>query len=157
MLTLRPYQTNLVAQTRALLAQRVRRVLIQSPTGSGKTCLVAHMLAGAASKGKRAWFLVHRKELLDQSVSTFVTAADLHVGILAAGYPPDSSAPVQVCAVNSLRSRLAKVRTPDLVVWDEAHHIAAKSWATVAAALWKCAVAESTRTVRVSSSPASMS
>src|SRR5215471_21467254 len=135
MLTLRPYQTDLIAQTRALLKQNVRRVLITSPTGSGKTCLVAHMLGSAAARGKRSWFIVHRKELLDQSVRTFVDAADLHVGIIAAGYPSDTRAPVQVCAVQSLRKRLAKVLPPDLLVWDECHHLPSKSWSDIAAAL----------------------
>jgi superfamily II DNA or RNA helicase len=101
----------------------------------GKTVLTAAMLAAAAAKGKRAWFVVHRKELLEQSVRTFVTAADLHVGIIAAGYPSDSAAPVQVCAVGSLRTRLSKVTHPDLVVWDECHHLPSKSWATLAQAL----------------------
>lgn len=135
MLNLRPYQTDLVAQVRAALRHGIRRVLVQAPTGSGKTCLVAHMLAGAAAKGKRAWFVVHRKELLAQAVETFVTAADLHVGIIAAGYPSDSSAPVQVCNVKSLRKRLAKVRHPDLVVFDECHHQPSKTWSDISAAL----------------------
>lgn len=135
MLTLRPYQHALIAETRAALKAGVKRILLQSPTGSGKTCLVAHMLAGAAAKQRKAWFLVHRKELLDQSVRTFVDAADLHVGLMAAGYPSDPRAPVQVCSVASLRTRFAKVPAPDLVVWDECHHLASKSWATIAAAL----------------------
>lgn len=135
MLQLRNYQHDLVARVRAELKRSVRRVLVQSPTGSGKTCLVAHMLARATSKGKRSWLLVHRRELVDQSVRTFVEAADLHVGIVAAGYPSDASAPVQVCAVQSLRKRLEKLRAPDLVVWDECHHLPSKSWADIASAL----------------------
>jgi superfamily II DNA or RNA helicase len=135
MLTLRPYQTDLIAQTRATIRQGARRVLVQAPTGSGKTVLVASMLAGAAARGKRAWFVVHRKELLDQAVRTFVEAADLHVGIIAAGYPADAAAPVQVCAVGSLKRRLSRVAKPDLLVWDECHHLPSASWSAVAAAL----------------------
>jgi superfamily II DNA or RNA helicase len=136
-LELRPYQHDQIAQARAELKRGCTRLLLQGATGSGKTVLTAAMLAAAASKGKRAWFVVHRKELLEQSVATFVTAADLHVGIIAAGYPSDASAPVQVCAVGSLRTRLAKVAHPDLVVWDECHHLPSKSWATLAQALPK--------------------
>lgn len=139
MLTLRPYQADLVAQARATLRQGVRRLLVTSPTGSGKTCLVAHMLASAAAKGRRSWFVVHRKELLAQAVETFVTAADLHVGIIAAGYPSDASAPVQVCAVGSLKKRLSRVAKPDLIVWDECHHLPSRSWSDIATAL-PCAV-----------------
>lgn len=135
MLTLRPYQHTLVAETRAAMRAGTRRLCVQAPTGAGKTCLVAHMLAGAAAKGKRAWFVVHRKELLEQSVSTFVTAADLHVGIIAAGYPSDTSAPVQVCSVGSLKRRMAALQPPDLIVWDECHHLASASWSAIAAAV----------------------
>ena len=135
MLTLRPYQSDLIAQARATLRAGCRRLLLQSATGSGKTCLAAHMLASAAARGKRAWFIVHRKELLEQSVQTFVTAADIHTGIIAAGYPADPSAPVQVCSVQSLRKRMSALAPPDLLVWDECHHVPSKSWSDISAAL----------------------
>ena len=135
MLTLRPYQSDLIAQARATLRAGCRRLLLHSATGSGKTCLAAHMLASAAARGKRAWFIVHRKELLEQSVQTFVTAADIHTGIIAAGYPADPSAPVQVCSVQSLRKRMSALAPPDLLVWDECHHVPSRSWSDIAATL----------------------
>lgn len=135
MLELRPYQSQQIADAKQALRQGCKRLLLQGSTGSGKTVLTAAMLASAAAKGKRAWFVVHRKELIDQSVRTFVEAAELHVGIIAAGYPSDSSAPVQVCGVGSLKRRLSKVSAPDLIVWDECHHLPSQSWASIAAAL----------------------
>lgn len=135
MLTLRPYQTALIDEARAAMRAGCKRLLLQCPTGAGKTVLVAHMLATAAAKGKRAWFCVHRKELLDQAVQTFVDAADIHTGIVAAGSPSDPSAPVQVCSVPSLKRRLASLQPPDLLVWDECHHVPSASWAAIAAAV----------------------
>ena len=132
MIVLRPYQSDLIARTRAAMQQGARRVLVTSPTGSGKTMLIAQMLASAAQRGKRAWFLCHRKELLDQSVTTFIESADIHTGIVAAGYPHSPGAPVQVCSVPSLAKRHAHLQPPDLLVWDEAHHVASKTWATLA-------------------------
>jgi DNA repair protein RadD len=134
-LTLRDYQLALTADARSLLKQGCKRLLVQSSTGSGKTVLAAHLLARASERGRRSWFVVHRKELLAQAVETFVTAADLHVGIIAAGYPSDAAAPVQVCAVGSLKRRLSAVRAPDMIVWDECHHLPSKSWTDIAAAL----------------------
>lgn len=93
------------------------------------------MLAGAAAKGKRAWFVVHRRELVNQAVETFVTAADLHTGIIAAGYPPDAAAPVQVCSVGSLKRRLSAVKPPDLLIIDECHHLPSASWSAIVQAL----------------------
>lgn len=132
MIKLRPYQTALIAQARAAMRAGTRRILLQSPTGSGKTALTAAMLAAAAARGRRCWFVVHRRELLEQSVDTFVTAADLHVGIVAAGYPRAPLAPVQVCGVASLPRRAASLRPPDLIVWDECQHLASASWAALA-------------------------
>ena len=112
-----------------------RRLLVQGATGMGKTVLVAHLLALAAAKGKRAWFCVHRKELLDQAVQTFVEAADIHTGIVAAGHPIDASAPVQVCSIGSLKRRLSKLPAPDLIVFDECHHVPSASWSAIASAI----------------------
>ena len=133
MLTLRPYQHTLIAQTRAAMQAGARRVLVTSPTGSGKTSLIAHLLASVAANGKRAWFCCHRRELIDQSVRTFVESADIHVGIVAAGYPHHPLAPVQVCSVPSLAKRAHHQALPDLIVWDECHHLASTSWAALAA------------------------
>lgn len=133
MLTLRPYQHALIAQCRAAMQQGSRRVLLQLPTGGGKTILIAQMLASAAARGKRAWFCVHRKELLDQSVATFIESADIHTGVVAASYPTSPLAPVQVCSVPSLSKRIGSLLPPDLVVWDECHHVASRSWSDIAA------------------------
>ncbi len=127
-LQLRPYQIDLHAEAKAAIAQGHRSVCIQSPTGSGKTCLVAHMLKNCVSRGYSAFFLVHRRELVLQSISTLTHAADLSVGIVAAGFSPTYSEKVQVCMVGSLPKRMKFLRKPDLIVVDEAHHLLAKSW-----------------------------
>lgn len=132
MLKLRDYQIDLRDKARDAIGRGVRRVLIQSATGSGKTCLVANMLSTAALKGRRAWFCVHRRELLEQSVSTFVEAADIHTGIIAAGYRAMPLAPVQVCSVPSLKRRARQVKPPDLLIIDECHHMASATWRAVA-------------------------
>ncbi len=119
MLHLRDYQTDLIAKARASMRAGHRRVCLQASTGAGKTVLIAQMLAQAAAKGSRSWFLVHRTELLEQSVDTFVTAADIHTGIIAAGFQQTPLAPVQVCSVPSLARRLAHLAPPDLLVFDE--------------------------------------
>lgn len=132
MLALRPYQSDLINEARAIMRGGVRRLCIQGATGMGKTVLAAQLLAQAAERGKRSWFVCHRKEILDQTVRTFVESADLHVGIVAAGYPSDATAPVQVCSVQSLLRRMTKIRKPDLIVFDETHHILASTWAAIA-------------------------
>lgn len=105
-------------------------MLIQSATGSGKTCLTAHMLGTSSGKGIRSIFTVHRRELIMQSARTF-DAVGIPYGIIAAGFPSDSRQLVQIASIQSLARRLGKVKTPKLIIWDEAHHVASKSWAAI--------------------------
>lgn len=130
-LELRPYQDDLYNLTRAAVAEGCNSILIQSPTGSGKTVLIAKMLATAFSRGYRAWFNVHRKELVDQSVITLSESANLRLGIVAAGYLGNRHELIQVCSVQTLGNRRHLLEAPNLIIWDEAHHTAASSWATI--------------------------
>jgi len=133
-LLLRPYQVDLHAEARAHLQRGIAAILIQSPTGSGKTVLIAHMLKNAKDRGYRAWFIVHRRELVKQSVSTLTEAAGVSVGIVAAGAAPSRNEAIQICLVNTLANRLHMMPPPNLIVFDEAHHLAAGSWAKIQAA-----------------------
>jgi DNA repair protein RadD len=126
---LRPYQQTIIDQARAQLRQ-VNHLLIQAPTGAGKTALTASMLGTAAARGHRSFFIVHRAELVEQSAATF-RAVGIPYGIIAAGSVPDPAAPAQIASIDTLKNRLAKVAPPALVVWDEAHHIAAAGWTRV--------------------------
>lgn len=130
---LRPYQHKMLDEARALLRAGTKRILLQAPTGAGKTVLVATMIGNASARGKRCWFVVHRSELLDQSSATFRECEIPHA-IIAAGYAPDPRQRVQVCGVQTLARRLERVTPPDFIVWDEAQHLAAKSWASIAQA-----------------------
>lgn len=110
-----------------LMAQGVRSILIQAPTGSGKTLLTAHMLHTAAQKGMASFFIVHRRELIKQSTQAFALEGLKH-GIIAAGFQEDKRHLVQIASVQTLARRWPRFRIPRLVIWDECHHLAAGSW-----------------------------
>jgi DNA repair protein RadD len=60
---------------------------MQLPTGAGKTVMAAAMHGNAASAlGLTSEFVVHRKELIDQTSRTF-TAFGMPHGFIAAGHP----------------------------------------------------------------------
>ncbi len=130
---LRPYQVDLIDRTRALMLQGCKSILLQSPTGSGKTALTAHMLKTAASKGLPSFFVVHRRELVKQSMRAFHKVGLRH-GIVAPGFLEDPRQLVQIASVQTLARRFEKMKTPRMIVWDEAHHVAAGSWSKVYAA-----------------------
>lgn len=127
MIQLRQYQEEIITQCREKMVAGKRSILIQSPTGSGKTLLTAHMLKTAASKGMPSWFCVHRRELVKQSIRAF-DQVGLNFGVIAAGFLEDRRHLVQICSVQTLARRHHRFKKPRLIVWDETHHLAAKSW-----------------------------
>ena len=68
---LRPHQVRALDMLRASLRQGNRRVIIQAPTGAGKTVLAAKILEGALAKGNRAIFTAPMINLIDQTVAAF--------------------------------------------------------------------------------------
>lgn len=123
---LRQYQQRIIDETRLALRQHPS-VLVQSATGSGKTVLAAAMLGTARQRGRRAWFLAHRDFLLEQTSKTFDQVGIPHA-FIAAGRLQDASEPIQIVSVQTLGRRLKRYAPPDLIVWDEAHHVAARTY-----------------------------
>ena len=122
---LRQYQHDLIEQTRQAL-RRHSSVMLQSPTGSGKTALTVTMMGNAAEAGKRAMFCVHQNELLQQT-SRALWEQNLQHGQVASGRKV-SRMPVQVASVQTLVRRMDKYPEPDLIVIDEAHRAAASTY-----------------------------
>lgn len=126
---LRGYQEEMIGKTRVALRTH-RRVLVVSPTGSGKTVLSAFMAGSATQKGIRTAFVCHRKELIKQTARTYGEVG-IPYGIVSAGMTGNRHQPVQICGVNTLANRLDQHNDFGLMIWDEAHHIAAASWAKI--------------------------
>jgi len=105
MIQLRPFQEDILNEARALLRKGEKRILLQSPTGSGKTILAAAMLGNSAAKGLRSWFIVHRKELLSQTSKRFITAGVPHT-FIAANEIYDRRYPVSLCGIQTLVRRI---------------------------------------------------
>ncbi|WP_299078743.1 DEAD/DEAH box helicase [uncultured Paraglaciecola sp.] len=125
----RPYQARVLDDTRAAL-RRVKRVLIQLPTGGGKTVIAALIADGVVKRGNSLSFLCHRDFLVDQTSKTFLSN-DIEHSFVAAGRWHNRFAPVTVCMIPTLTNRLSKVQAPKVAIWDECHHIGAKTWARI--------------------------
>lgn len=124
---LRDYQVEIIRKTRALMKEGKKSILIQSPTGSGKTLLTAHMVKTAADKGMGSWFICHRRELVRQSMKAF-DGEGVSYGVIANGFLGDRRKAVQIASIQTLVKRYRYYRKPKLLIWDEAHHLGAKSW-----------------------------
>ncbi len=132
MIQLRDYQLRVFDETRALVAAGQRSVLIQLPTGAGKTAIGAHILKRAVEKGAHTHFWIHRRELARQSVLA-MDKDGVPCGLIAAGFPSNYNAPVQICSIQSLGRRVATVKPPDLIIVDECHHAVSASYSRLLA------------------------
>ncbi len=129
MIELRDYQQDLVARASHTLKDSPR-VLVQAPTGAGKTLLSASMVGGAAKKGRRIIFLTHRAELLRQTCGAF-DKLDIEHGTIQAGQPFNPHHQVHVASIQTVARRLDALKQYDMAVVDEAHHAVSKTFADV--------------------------
>lgn len=130
MIALRPYQQAIVDDARTAFRAGRRKVLVQLATGGGKTVLGSFMVHGSSSRGRTCWWLVHRRELIRQASGTFYDMGIAH-GIVAGGHTSDPHARVQVGSIQTLARRLDRLPFPDMIVFDETHHIGAAQWSQI--------------------------
>lgn len=127
---LRAHQVAAVAAVQDCYRRRVKRVVLVMPTGAGKTHTAAELIRRAVAKGRRVLFLVHRREIVLDTVRR-VRAAGLACGVVMAGTAAEN-APIQVASVQTIAAR-GNHPAADLVIWDEAHHTAADTYRAIAA------------------------
>jgi superfamily II DNA or RNA helicase len=129
-ISLRPYQNEIVERIRNSFISGKNRPLLVLPTGGGKTVCFSYITSGASAKGNRVMILVHRQELLDQCHRSLLAIGVEH-GLIASGRTQDPTKNVQVASVQTLVRRLEQTKEPDLIIMDEAHHACAGSWGKV--------------------------
>jgi DNA repair protein RadD len=127
-----PFQSAVIGRIWAAIEAGQRRILLVSPTGSGKTVIAGDIVANAATRGQRVLFLVHRRELTKQAARK-LHAVGVDHGIIQAGFPPRLGERVQVASVQTLHARAVRTATiempeADIVFVDEAHHVRARTY-----------------------------
>lgn len=128
-MNLRPYQADLLNRTKTTLAGGSKAPLVVAPTGAGKTVLFSTIADGAKAKKNRVLILVHRREILEQTLKA-LHRLGVTCGQIAAGRPMTSD-PIQVAMVQTAVRRIGQLHRPDLIIVDEAHHAVAGSWETI--------------------------
>lgn len=129
MIHLRDYQNDSVTNTSAAIRVH-KRVLLQCPTGGGKTVISGKMIHGSVGHNWRVMFLCHRTELVDQTSKTMLKLGVDH-SFVANGYPANYRSPVLVCMVQTLCNRVDKVAAPNIIFIDEAHHAVSSQYRKV--------------------------
>ena len=137
MVKLRPYQEDLLQKAERALAKPDARVMLQLPTGGGKTRIAAALLDGWLQIGGKAAWLTHRQELSAQTRDALNDNGVWATNTLVWGV--DDPAPSETDGVviemvqtvsrrNSYRSVWDEYGPEDLLVIDEAHHAPARGW-----------------------------
>ena len=139
MIELRLYQQDLLAQVQVALARSPdARVMMQLPTGGGKTRIAGELLSRWLNDGRKAAWLTHRRELATQTEAMLREA-----GVPATAnmrWTPQANAPTIINGVVILMAQTVSRRTgkrqiwasygsDDLLIIDEAHHATADGWA----------------------------
>ena len=120
MMQLRDYQIEAIRKIRDAIRRGKRRIVIQVPTGGGKTVVAGQIIAMAQDKGKKVAFTVPSLTLIDQTVKRFWQHGIRSIGVMQAMHEmTDPTKPVQVCSVQTLARR--GVPTVDLAIVDECH------------------------------------
>ena len=120
--TPRPYQIEAQQALRGFVQRGVRRIVLQCPTGGGKTIIAAFLIRSAVAKRKRVLFGAPRKELVNQC-SNKLDLLGIHHGIVMSRHSRClPSLPVQVASIPTLVRRLDNRSWDfDLIIMDECH------------------------------------
>ena len=125
---LRPYQIESIQKVYAHWSNGKRRILLQLPTGGGKTCIFGAIASEFARRNEKVLIVAHREELILQAADKVGAIANCPIGIIKSGYKINLNAAIQVASVQTLVNRLSLLEDVGLVVIDEAHHTTASTY-----------------------------
>lgn len=100
--------------------KRKKAVLLQSPTGSGKTAMATDMVISAISKKNKMLFSVPRRDLMEQTSKTFSKHRINH-GFIAASKDYNPFAQVYIGMVETMARRIDHLPQVKMAIFDETH------------------------------------
>mgnify|MGYP001056095056 CR=1 FL=1 len=123
--TLRDYQIEMKRRLYEAWKEH-RSVMLQMPTGTGKTHLMASVIADAFEGG--VLIVAHRIELVEQ-ISRTLDAFGIVYGKITGRSVSKEGLRIQVASIQTLNKRMAELPlNPSLIIIDEAHHALAKTY-----------------------------
>ncbi|MEE6637536.1 DEAD/DEAH box helicase [Limosilactobacillus pontis] len=115
MFKLRNYQRETIDKVYQSLRTGHHRIIVQQPPRTGKTIIMSEIARRTTLKNNHVLFLVHRKEVLEQAISTF-KQQEVNMNLATMGM------------VQSLTRHVDTLPEPSLIFIDEAHHALAQSY-----------------------------
>ena len=134
---LRDYQQGLLDRAESVLQSPKARVMLQLPTGGGKTHIAGALLSRLLRDGRKAGWLTHRMELAEQTRRMLADAGVSAMNELAwkvGDRAPQISNGVVILMAHTV-GRCTRKRPvwgnyglDNLMIIDEAHHATAVGW-----------------------------
>jgi DNA repair protein RadD len=119
--SLRPHQSDLLTEIDRALADGSRHIVVQAPTGFGKTIVGATLAKRNLDEGRRTLFTVPALELVNQTVERFAAEGIRDIGVIQADHElTDWTRPIQIASVQTLMRR-RQMPMADMVIIDEVH------------------------------------
>lgn len=122
MITFRDYQSRAFLDVRNSFMSGKKRPLYVLPTGGGKNVVLNGVAEMSIRKNKNVLILAHRVELIEQIEETARELFKMNTSFIAPGKTYKEFGKLQVGSVQTVVNRLEKIRKPDLIIVDEAHH-----------------------------------
>lgn len=147
---LRDYQKECIEKVSAMFRAGAKSVLLQKPTGSGKTRTASYVVESYSRINKQVLWLVHREELLMQAAMTFAEYGISHRMICSKSSERaikiqqfrefgrvfiDHSATTVIASIQTIVRRLDSLPwlNPAIIIPDECHLSLAETWRKVIA------------------------
>lgn len=115
MFELRDYQQETIDKVYQSMRTGHHRIIVQQPPRTGKTVIMSEIAKRTTDKSNRVMFIIHRKEVLEQAISTF-KQQEVNMNLATMGM------------VQTLTRRVKQLKAPQLILIDEAHHALAQSY-----------------------------
>ncbi|MEI6207118.1 MAG: DEAD/DEAH box helicase family protein [Desulfuromonadales bacterium] len=126
---LRPYQQKLIEDVRKNILAGYHKIMVSSPTGSGKSIMFTHIIKLCHEKGLSVLFMVHRQEIIYQ-IAEYLDLFGIGYGVIKGGEKHDYHHHVQLAMFQTIARRLKSpyIRQADIIIIDEAHHATANTF-----------------------------
>lgn len=121
---LRSYQEKTINSLIYLLKKGNEKILLELPTGAGKTVIATHFIKKCLEWNKKVVFCVNREELVIQTYKHFFNLLETKISVLKAGADYkglfNSSFAVQIISLQTYYSRKPEIDC-DILIIDEVH------------------------------------
>jgi DNA repair protein RadD len=121
----RPYQRDIIRGIQILFNKNEQRVVLQLPTGAGKTHIATELIAMAGSS--RCLYVVPSRVIMAQTEAKLSDLGEPSVRLAAGDYPDLEEARIVLASSHTLvrrfRGHTFDEWAPDIIIWDEAHRL----------------------------------